>query len=373
MSLHKHTAAIFVLAANFVSAIACISLNKGAFQYFPFPAALTSIHYAVTWAAVEGLHRAGKFDKRRVPPKHESAFYALIICWSLCNVLSNISLDRNSVRYRNPASLGVHSTDRLLHLRRHVQVGFYQLAKLMVTPSLVAFDYFFYARRITVLQALALLLACIGMYLVSVNDVQLHLLGATVASAAVVTAAAQKVLNSHMQQFGGLTTLQVMHNALPLMTLLSLFFVPLLDRRLHLLVSLRWASPRALGYILASAVAALCATWSATAIFGLLSALAHVLLGQVKTCSVLVVGAFLFDRPQNAQGMAGATLALVAITAYSIMRLPPAGGKGASAAPLVAGADAKVSDSSSEFEPDESEDERLMLRSHVHGSSDSRA
>ena len=41
---------------------------------------------------------------------------------------------------------------------------------------------------------------------------------------------------------------------------------------------------------LASAVAALCASWSATAIFGLISALAHVLLGQVKTCSVLLVG-----------------------------------------------------------------------------------
>ena len=47
---------------------------------------------------------------------------------------------------------------------------------------------------------------------------------------------------------------------------------------------------------------------------------------QVKTCSVLVVGALLYDRQRNAQGMLGATLALAAITAYSLLRLPRAGG-----------------------------------------------
>ena len=38
---------------------------------------------------------------------------------------------------------------------------------------------------------------------------QLHAYGASVATAAVATAAAQKVLNSHVQQIGGLTSLQV--------------------------------------------------------------------------------------------------------------------------------------------------------------------
>ena len=139
-----------VLIVNFLSAIACISLNKRVFVYFPYPAALTSIHYFVSWAGIACLRAAGAFQPRSVPPTQANAFYLLIGCWSLCNALSNLSLERNSV-------------------------GFYQLAKLCVTPTLVCFDFFYYGRTITPLQALALLLACTGVALASVSDVQVTL------------------------------------------------------------------------------------------------------------------------------------------------------------------------------------------------------
>jgi hypothetical protein len=288
---------VAVLAANFVAAIAVISLNKRAFVYFPFPAALTSFHYFLSWAGIEALRHAGKFEPRPVPPGNERTFYTLIVCWSACNALSNVSLDRNSV-------------------------GFYQLAKLMITPSLVAFDFVCYGRRTTLGQAVALLLSCAGVGLASVNDVQLHAVGAAVACAAVITAAMQKVTNSHVQQFGGMTSLQVMHNAYPSMALLSLAYIPLMDRRLHLLVSLKWATAPAMQWVFASGVAAFCATWSATLIFGMISALAHVLLGQVKTCSVVVVGAVFYDAHQTTGGIFGAALALASITVYSLLKLP---------------------------------------------------
>ena len=44
-----------VLLANFFAAIGCIALNKRAFVLFPFPAALTCVHYFVSWAGVELL------------------------------------------------------------------------------------------------------------------------------------------------------------------------------------------------------------------------------------------------------------------------------------------------------------------------------
>ena len=86
-----------------------------------------------------------------------------------------------------------------------------------------------------------------------------------------------------------------MHNAFPAMAAISLLYIPLLDTNLHRLLSFHWLGATSLTLILGSALAALCATWSATLIFGLLSALAHVLLGQVKTCSVLIVGALFYD------------------------------------------------------------------------------
>ena len=90
------------------------------------------------------------------------------------------------------------------------------------------------------------------------------------------------------------------------MALLSLAYIPLMDRRLHLLVSLKWATAPAMQWVFASGVAAFCATWSATLIFGMISALAHVLLGQVKTCSVVVVGAVFYDAHQTTGGIFGA-------------------------------------------------------------------
>lgn len=212
MSIARNAA---LLSANFVAAIMCISLNRETFKSFPFPAALTTLHYAVAAIAIEFVHVAGGFEKRPVPLTQRHNFYLLVCCWSACNALSNVSLDRNSV-------------------------GFYQLVKILVTPSLVAFDFVVYGRRTTLLQGVALVLACLGVGVASVDDVQVNAYGALIACSAVITAAAQKVLNMHVQQVGGLSALQVLSNALPAMTLLSLAYVPLLDRDLPHLATCDW-------------------------------------------------------------------------------------------------------------------------------------
>ena len=145
---------------------------------------------------------------------------------------------------------------------------------------------------------------------------------------AVATAAAQKVLNSHVQQIGGLSSLQVMHHAFPAMSLLSIAYIPLMDSHLDKLLSMSWLSLPAVVNILASSLAAFCATWSATLIFGMIGALAHVLLGQVKTCTVLLLAAMLYDARPTTEGVTGSVLALGAITAYSVLKVqaPTSGG-----------------------------------------------
>ena len=289
---------IAVLSCNFCAAVMVISLNKRAFRSFPFPAALTCLHYFISWGGVTILHRCGVFEAQTIPVKQKRHFGFLVVFWSVCNALSNTSLDRNSV-------------------------GFYQLTKLMVTPSLVAFDFIVYGRHTSLPQALALALSCVGVGVASINDVQFHLAGAIIATAATFSAATQKVLNSHVQQVGGLTSLQVMQNAFPAMSFMALFYVPLMDRRIHKLFTHDGLfNLEALLWIVASGVAAFLATWSATAIFGRIGALSHVLLGQVKTCSVLLVGWLLYDAQQTLAGLLGASIALASITAYSIMKLP---------------------------------------------------
>lgn len=284
-----------VLVFNLVSSILIITVNKYTFSYFPYPAALTCVHYAFSWLGTELLLCCGAFEARPIDRRHGRPFVGLVIAWTLCNALSNVSLERNSV-------------------------GFYQMTKIMVTPTVVAVDFIAYGKVATLAQLTCLLSTCAGVGLVSVNDVQFNRSGALAALAAVSTGVVQKVLNSHMQQQCGLSSLQLMRQCLPLMTALSLFVVPLMDP--PGLLSLQWLGAPCVGpLVLLSAGAAFLATWSATLIFGLISALAHVLLGQLKTAAVLIAGALFFDARATPRGLAGAVLAVVGITGYTLLKL----------------------------------------------------
>ena len=318
-----------VLVFNLVSSISVISVNKHAFNYFPYPAALTCIHYAVSWLGTELLLCAGAFHAKRVDPRHIRPFLGLVVSWTLCNALSNVSLERNSV-------------------------GFYQMMKIMVTPTVVLVDFVAYGKVTTGAQLLALVFTCVGVGLVSVNDVQFNWNGAIMALLAVFTAVIQKILNSHMQQHCDLSSLQLMRQCFPLMTALSLIVIPLMDP--PGLTSFDWLSPHCLGLVLLSAFAAFMATWSATLIFGLISALAHVLLGQLKTASVLLIGALFFDARSTPKGLAGAALALVSITVFTLLKLKlpcpwPARGSGGTGAARGGHVGSGASDSESEGTP----------------------
>jgi len=311
-----------VLTCNFFFSVAVITANKHAFGCFPFPGALTAVHYLLSWAGVEALLKAGAFERKPIDSSHRHIFVPLIIAWSLGNTLSNVSLEKNSV-------------------------GFYQMMKILVTPAVVAVDWFAYGKVVGCASAIALALTCAGVGVATVNDLALNARGAAFAVVAVTLSTTQKILNSHMQQRCHISTLQLLHQSLPWMSLLSIIVVPLLDSPSKLL-GLGWLSARCVALVLSSAVAAFGATWSATRIFGLIGALAHVLLGQVKTCSVLILGVCFFDAPPNAKALGGAVLAVASITWYTV------------AAVRAKGAGAAVA---SQDQPDDRSDEGAPLRS----------
>merc|ERR1712176_1016504 len=101
---------------------------------------------------------------------------------------------------------------------------------------------------------------------------------------------AQKMLNEHMQQRGGLSTLQLMQAAFPAMTFIGICITPLMDPP-GMLAHLDAAI---VNRIVLSGAVAVCINISTTLVLGVTSALALVLLGQVKTCCVLLAGVLLF-------------------------------------------------------------------------------
>jgi len=283
-----------VLTANFVASVAVISGNKLVLQTFPYAAALTVVHYAVCWAGVRWLRREQLFEPKAVKRQHFAHFVALMVTWSTCNVLSNVSLERNSV-------------------------GFYQMMKLLTTPTVVVVNFVAYGERVSFAQLVALLATCIGVGLATVSDVQFNWSGALWAALSVALAVAQKLLNAHLQQRCGLSTLQVMDTAFPIMTAIAVLCVPAIDSLSGVLAAGQRLSSSRAALVLLSALAAFAATWSATRIFGLIGALAHVLLGSFKTCVVLLVGVLAFDARPNAQGVFGAALGVGSIAVYTFL------------------------------------------------------
>ena len=192
------------LAFNFGSALCTIVANKYALKVFPYPAALTAVHYMLSWAAVQVALRMGAFERGTVTAEQKGLFCGLVVAWATCNALSNASLEANSV-------------------------GFYQLMKVLTTPIVVFIDYVWHGKVVSSGKAVVLAIACVGIGVATVSDVQVTVRGTLIAGASVMFGVAQKTLNEHMQQRGGLSTLQLMLEAFPPMTAIGIALVPLMD------------------------------------------------------------------------------------------------------------------------------------------------
>ena len=199
-----NTFSAFALSFNFLSALCTIITNKYALNAFPYPASLTAIHYLFSWGAVAAALYFGVFERGTVQAEHKNLFYMLVVAWAMCNALSNASLGANSV-------------------------GFYQLMKVLTTPIVVFVDFIWHNKKISSGKAWVLALACLGIAVATVSDVKLSLRGTLIALSSVMTGVMQKMLNEHMQQRGGLSTLQLMLEAFPTMTLIGFALVPIMD------------------------------------------------------------------------------------------------------------------------------------------------
>ena len=105
--------------------------------------------------------------------------------------------------------------------------------------------------------------------------------------------------------------------AFPSMTLIGTLIVPLMDPAGMLSISPDLAM---VTRVVVSGVMAICINVSTTLVLGTTSALALVLLGQMKTCSVLLAGLFLFDAVPNRKSVAGATAAVLGIGFYTLIK-----------------------------------------------------
>jgi len=282
------------LVSNFVSAVGIIFLNKLIFRSltFDFPTTLSLLHYATSYAGLELLRRLRVFSTpmRAMTPR----LWLLTVVVGLAPPLNNLSLKLNSV-------------------------GFYTLAKLLVTPIIAAMEWLGEGKTVSVLRGLSLAGIALGVGVAAVAEVQLTLAGLVAVAAWLPVAALYKVHWSRAQKEDGWTTLPLMHRVLPY----SMVWMALLAPATEVpgaVLQFDFSPPAA--FLLAlSALAAFAVNYSGFLVLGACSPITHVVLGQVKSAALVLGGYTLFGQPYSQRAVIGSALALVSSTAYAMIAI----------------------------------------------------
>jgi hypothetical protein len=289
---------VFYLFFNFFSTVAVTFINKLCFTRvnFGFPAALCNIHFLVTFLGVETMRRVGIFQSLNgsrgssvYPSLRDPGFLALVVVVGIVTPLNNTSLKLNSV-------------------------GFYQIFKLLVTPGVLLLEYILDKKVLSKHRALAVCFVCAFVFLSSRADLNISFYGTLCASIWVPFAAAYKVQWGRARQQYACSTLQLMHVVLPHAIVVQLLISPLVDP--PGVLSFQWTQ-EAVFWIGLSGFSAFLVNFSGFLVMGNIGALAHVLLGQLKTAVIMIGSLFIFGTYFPKMQIIGALGAICSIVAYT--------------------------------------------------------
>ncbi|XP_020590324.1 uncharacterized membrane protein At1g06890 isoform X1 [Phalaenopsis equestris] len=281
---------------NFMISVGIIMANKLVLGKigFNFPVALSLIHYVTAWFLM-ALFRL--FSLLPIsPPSKSTPFSSLFLLGAVMSFstgLSNISLKHNSV-------------------------GFYQMAKISVTPTIALAEFLLFSKKVTLYKVIALAVVSVGVAVATVSDLEFNLFGACIALAWIVPSAVNKILWSNLQQNGNWTALSLMWRTTPITIFFFLALMPLLDP--PGLLSFDWDVNNLMA-ILISAVFGFLLQWSGALALGATSATSHVVLGQFKTCVIMLGGYLFFNSDPGIVSLCGALVALSGMTFYTCLNL----------------------------------------------------
>ncbi|KAJ0962234.1 hypothetical protein J5N97_030062 [Dioscorea zingiberensis] len=286
------------LTFNFFVSVGIIMMNKLVLEKvgFNYPIFLTLIHYAVSWFLMSILN---VFSLLPLSPPKSTSYYSLFtlgLVMSLSTGLANVSLKYNSV-------------------------GFYQMAKIAVTPTIVLAEFVLFRKTVSYQKVLALTVVSVGVAVSTVTDIEFQLFGACIALAWIIPSVMNKILWSNLQQQENWTALALMWKTTPITIFFLLAMMPGLDPPGAL--SFNW-NFHSTSVIFLSAALGFLLQWSGALAIGATSATSHVVLGQFKTCVILLGGFLLFNSVPGITSIYGAVTALAGMSLYTYLNLQDA-------------------------------------------------
>ncbi|XP_030928692.1 nucleotide-sugar uncharacterized transporter 2 [Quercus lobata] len=291
---------VVALTFNFMVAVGIIMANKLVMGKvgFNFPILLTLIHYTTAWLLL-AIFRALSILPISPPSKTTpfSSLFSLGAVMAFASGLANTSLKHNSV-------------------------GFYQMSKIAVTPTIVIAEFILFSKTISSKKVLALAVVSVGVAIATVTDLEFNLFGALVAIAWIIPSAINKILWSRLQQQGNWTALALMWKTTPVTIFFLLALMPWLDP--PGILSFKWDLSNSTAILISAALGFLL-QWSGALALGATSATSHVVLGQFKTCVILLGGYFIFNSDPGFVSICGAITALIGMSVYTSLNLQESG------------------------------------------------
>eukprot|EP01025_Chloroclados_australasicus_P053909 TRINITY_DN638_c0_g1_i1.p1 TRINITY_DN638_c0_g1~~TRINITY_DN638_c0_g1_i1.p1 ORF type:complete len:380 (-),score=17.54 TRINITY_DN638_c0_g1_i1:778-1917(-) len=284
------------LVLNIISSVFIIFLNKTLMRTFMFTFAttLSAFHFVCSALTVQLTQCCQTNDSNKQEAQKgrwiNIVVFVSIQCLSLMSL--NLSLLINTV-------------------------GFYQIAKLLVTPFVCVIEAVFLGRRFSMQVVTAIATVVIGVGVVSLTDFQVKPLGLVVAMISVVASGSGQLLIRDLQ-----TRLNMQPNELLLKSawpqgLIMLSVGPVLDKA----ISDRWVNEfkytnAVLGLISMTCCVAIIVNMSQFFTLKGFSAAAYSVTGHLKTIIVLLGGVLFFNEIVTVNKGIGMIMAVLGMIAY---------------------------------------------------------
>ena len=281
------------------SSFPCFFAVFSVFQ-FHFTYALTFVHTLVTMLGMQAFLHSGLFEEKIVSKRKLLPLAAAYVGYI---VLCNLNLNLNPV-------------------------GFYQITKIAVAPTVLAIDAVVYKKRASGRVIASVAVVCLGVALATITDPQIssNFVGLFVGFGSVVATAMYQIWAGVKQKELGLGSMQLLHQYVPLAAALLGGLVLFLEP-----MGWRYATKDTiLGYpysfssltaILVSAVLGLLVNLSTFLVIGATSSLTYNVVGHVKTVIILTGGVMFFGDTMPLKKLGGIGVAMCGIVWYSQIKL----------------------------------------------------
>lgn len=286
------------MALNFTASTCLVLVNKIVMDkyHFRFATTLTCFHLLCTFLLLLVTAKLGGFEVKPLP-FHRVWKLAGVTMGFIC--LTNLSLQHNSV-------------------------GFYQVMKVMTTPTVVVIEALLYQKYLETQLKIALLPVCLGVIITTVTDFRLNGVGAAYAIAGVIVTSFYQIWSGTLQKSLECNALQLQLYVAPLAAISILPFIPIFDNYSVSDLDSIWFYEFNLTNMSLIAITGFFGFLVNISIFlviGRSSPVSYNVLGHGKTVFVLMSDFVIFGRPRTVQSVSGILLTMVGVFWYTNRKL----------------------------------------------------